>query len=76
MRIAGSENLAKSWRMSCKPRMRCACAALTVSRCVDYSVCFLPLKMYTGTLQKSLSLSIRVRLCLTFEAKISVFKRG
>ena len=36
--------LAKRWRLSCKPRMRSADSIPIVST----SVCFLPLKMYTG----------------------------
>ena len=37
-------NVAKRWRLSCKPRMRTADSIPIVST----SVCFLPLKMYTG----------------------------
>ena len=37
-------NLAKRWRLSCKLRMRSADSIPIVST----SVCFLPLKMYTG----------------------------
>ena len=41
---ANLRNLAKRWRLSCKPRMRSADSIPIVST----SVCFLPLKMYTG----------------------------
>ena len=41
-------NLAKRWRVSCKPRMRSADSIPIMST----SVCFLPLEMYTGITNK------------------------